>query len=47
MAAGLGELGHFGPKGGFFFLWYFVNISNQLNIWKFIVNSRKIIKIIN
>ena len=39
--AGPSELGRFGPKGLFFFLRYFVNISNRLNVWKFIVNSGK------
>ena len=47
VAAGPGELGRFGPKGLFFFLRYFVNISNPMNVWKFVVNSRKIIKIPN
>ena len=32
MATGPGELGRFGPKGLFFFLWYFVNISSRLNV---------------
>ena len=32
VAAGPRELGRFGPKGPFFFLWYFVNVSNRLNV---------------
>ena len=47
VVAGPGELGRFGPKGLFLFLRYFVNISNRLNDWKFVVNSRKIIKMPN